>query len=77
MQNIKSGSGQQKVVSREAIVGGTVVHREEDDEEQSLRLIGNGISVDIFYGFLHYRSFIGNDGIAEGASCHLQVLMLR
>lgn len=38
-QNLGSSSGQQKVMSTEAVVSGTVADREENDEEGCLCLL--------------------------------------
>lgn len=71
LQNLKSGFDQYEVVSREAVVGRTVLDGEKDDKKKGLCLLRNCIFVDIFYGFLEYRALSGNDDIVEGRIMHL------
>lgn len=40
---------------KEAVVGGTLVYKNDDDEEKRLCLFQKKISVDTFYSFLDYR----------------------
>lgn len=54
-----------------AVVGGTVIHGEEDDEEKHLRLFKNNISADIIYNFLDYRRLSGNTHILQGSTTQL------
>lgn len=58
------------MVSTVSAVDGRVVNRDGDGEKGRLSLLGNRISVDIFYAFLHYRSLSEEDDIVE--MCILQ-----
>lgn len=48
-------------------MGGIAVYRDDDDEENRLRLLGSSISPYIFYIFLQYRPYSGDDNIVEGS----------
>lgn len=63
-----SGSGlHQEVLSKEAVVGGTVVEEVEGHKKGRLWLFGNSITVNIFYAFLNYRPLKNRDEIVEGS----------
>lgn len=62
-----SGSDQQQVVSMMAVVGRTVVEKEDNNERGRLFLFGNSVPVDTFYDFLGYRPLSRNDDIVPGS----------
>lgn len=65
MQNFDSNPGAHKMMSTGAVVGITGADREEHDEDKSLRMFRNRLSVDISSVFLEYRLRSGNDDILE------------
>lgn len=71
VSNSESRSGRQQEVSTEAMVGGTGLYREENEEEEDLCLFGNNISADMYYAFLYYRTRSDNDNIVEGKMMQL------
>lgn len=61
-----SVSGQQQTVSTQTVLGGSKVDGKEVEEEERLCLVGNIISVDIFYTFLDSTRLNGNYDIVKG-----------
>lgn len=74
VQNLKSGSGQQNVVSTESVVGGIALIEEEDAEEERLCSSGNSTSAGIIYGFLNYSLRNGKDGVVKNSVMKLAIL---
>lgn len=66
MENVGSSSGQQSVLSTDAVVSGTVVGREAYDERKRICRFVNSTFVDIFSGFLDNRPRGSNPDILEG-----------
>lgn len=58
VRKLESGLSQQQVVSRNSVVGGTVVDGEDYDEVVRLRLFGNSTPVDSFYAFPNQRPLL-------------------
>lgn len=66
MINLGSNCGQQKAVSTKGVVDGAAVGEENSEGGEHLFLFGSDTSFYIYYGFLDYRLFSGNDYIVEG-----------
>lgn len=56
---------QQQVVSKDAVVSGKVVYREDDNKNERLGLFENSILVDLFYAFIVYKPPSGNSDIVK------------
>lgn len=65
--DLVSGSSQQSVGSTGAVLSGTVVHGEDDDDEKNLCLFRDRMSVDIFYALKVTDRLVGAMILNKGA----------
>lgn len=72
--SLESRSDLQRVVSSNVVEGGAVVDDEKAEETSLLCLLGNNISVDMYFGFQDYRQLRTNDYVVWRRTVRLSCL---